>query len=424
MGRLTTRQVAERLGVKPETVYAYVSRGLLTSEPADDGRGSTFDRAEVDALRARGRRPADLVPAIGTSITLIEDDRHYYRGVAADELADRPFELVAEWLWTGRWAPSVRFAAPPSVIDAARAAVATLSPAGGALDGLRIATLAAAAADPLRFDLSAENVCAAGRTLLAAMVGALPGAAGGSLPGGVGGSLTGALWRALSAAPAEVELLNAALVLMIDHDLAASTFAARVAASARAHPYSVVSAALGAMDGPLHGAASGLAHRMLVEVLERGSAAAVVAEHLRAGRRVPGFGHRIYQRVDPRQVALVARLEGIPAAAPALAAARAVEATVARERPLLPNVDLALAVLSVAFGMPAHAGETIFAVARTVGWLAHALEEYAEAPLRMRPSGTYRGLRPPQPLPGTVTGSPPARPWASGCAGAAAGSLS
>ena len=190
-----------------------------------------------------------------------------------------------------------------------------------------------------------------------------------------------------------------ALSLLIDHDLAASTLAVRVAASARAHPYAVVSAGLGALDGPLHGAASGLAHRMLAEVLERGSAAPVVADHLRAGRRVPGLGHRLYPAQDPRAEALFDVLATLPAARPALAAAREVEATTARQMELHANVDLALAVLSVSSGMPAEAGETVFAVARTAGWIAHALEEYEERPLRMRPSGQYTGPRPPRPLP-------------------------
>ncbi|MYT21472.1 citrate synthase, partial [Streptomyces sp. SID7760] len=143
-----------------------------------------------------------------------------------------------------------------------------------------------------------------------------------------------------------------------------------------------------------------LAHRMLAEALERGGAAPVVADHLRAGRRVPGLGHRLYEGEDPRATALFARLEGVPQAGPALAAAREVVATAASRRGgLHANVDLALAVLTVSCGMPAEAGETVFAVSRTAGWMAHALEEYQERPLRMRPSGQYQGPRPPQPLP-------------------------
>lgn len=159
------------------------------------------------------------------------------------------------------------------------------------------------------------------------------------------------------------------------------------------------------LEGPLHGAASGLAHRMLAEVLERGGAAPVVADHLRTGRRVPGLGHRLYTGEDPRARALFDLLARIPQAAPALAAARDVVATTARHSPLHANVDLALAVLSVSSGMAAEAGETVFAISRTAGWIAHALEEYGERPLRMRPSGHYTGPRPPQPLP-VAAGAP------------------
>jgi citrate synthase len=125
----------------------------------------------------------------------------------------------------------------------------------------------------------------------------------------------------------------------------------------------------------------------------------VIAEELRAGRRIPGLGHRLYPGEDPRARALFALLEDIPAAGPALNAARDVVATTARHAPLHANVDLALAVLTVSCGMPSTAGETVFAVARTAGWIAHALEEYGERPLRMRPSGHYVGPKPPQALP-------------------------
>jgi citrate synthase len=138
---------------------------------------------------------------------------------------------------------------------------------------------------------------------------------------------------------------------------------------------------------------------MLVEALDRGSAVPVVADELRGGRRIPGLGHRLYPGEDPRARALFALLEGIPSAEPALAAARDIESTAARHTALHANVDLALAVLTVASGMDPAAGETVFAVARTAGWIAHTLEEYEERPLRMRPNGRYVGARPPQPLP-------------------------
>ncbi|MBP0459615.1 citrate synthase [Streptomyces montanisoli] len=403
--RLTTREAARRLGVKPETVYAYVSRGQLTSRRDPTGRGSTFDAKEVDALvrRARNQPPSgsDAMQRITTGITLIEADRYWYRGVDAVELARAvPYEEVADWLWTGVRSPDLRFTAPPGTLAAARHAVGALPAHGGSTDRLRVATVAAAVADPLRFDLSRDAVLATARALIPTLVDALP-VAGVKGPA-ADGPLAARLWARLTdRAPAEAEVrtLDMALSLLIDHDLAASTLAVRVAASARAHPYAVVSAGLGAVEGPLHGAASGLAHRMLTEVLERGSAAAVVSDHLRAGHGVPGLGHRLYPRQDPRAVALFAALADVPGARDALAAAREVEATTARRGEQHANVDLALAVLTVAAGMEPDAGETVFAVARTAGWIAHALEEYEERPLRLRPSGHYNGPRPPRPLP-------------------------
>ncbi|MDK9497330.1 helix-turn-helix domain-containing protein [Streptomyces katrae] len=402
--RLTTREAAQLLGVKPATVYAYVSRGQLGSRRDAAGRGSTFDAREVEALARRSRREA-AAPAgelsVRTALTLIEADRYFFRGVDAVELASRyPYEEVAEWLWTGTLPHGARFTAPPDALTAARRAVAALPEHSGPLDRLRVAVAAAAVVDPLRFDLSEEAVLGSARCLIPTLVGALPGAEAAPAPEG-DGRLARALWPRLTGHEpdqAAIDALDLALALLVDHDLAASTLAVRVAASARAHPYAVVSAGLGALEGPLHGAAGRLAHRMLAEVLERGGAAPVVAEHLRAGRRVPGLGHRLYRGEDPRARALFAHLEALPAAAPALGAARDVAAVMARHG-LHPNVDLALAVLTVSCGMTAEAGETVFAVARTAGWIAHALEEYQERPLRMRPSGHYTGTRPPRPLP-------------------------
>ncbi|WP_409060103.1 citrate synthase family protein [Streptomyces sp. SYP-A7185] len=410
--RLSTREAAELLGVKPETVYAYVSRGQLSSRRGPGSRGSTFDAKEVESLSRKNRREPAATSASGelsvrTRITLIDKDRYYYRGVDATELSlAHSYEEVAEWLWTGVLRPGIRFTAPEETTRAARRAVDALPEHSGPTDRLRVAAIAAAAADPLRFDLAEEAVVGTARTLIPTLVAALPPVTRDHRDEG---PLARRLWARLSGrAPHEASLhaLDTALALLVDHDLAASTLAVRVAASARAHPYAAVSAGLGVLEGPLHGAASGLAHRMLLDVLDRGSAAPVVADELRAGRRVPGLGHRLYPGDDPRAEALFALLEVIPEAGPALAAARDVVATTARHTDLHANVDLALAVLTASSGMPAEAGETIFAVARTAGWIAHALEEYEECPLRMRPSGQYVGLRPPQPLP-VPTPTPP-----------------
>ncbi|MFI6559807.1 citrate synthase [Streptomyces sp. NPDC050534] len=411
--RLTTKEAAELLGVKPETVYAYVSRGQLGSRRVPGGRGSTFDAQEVEALAKRNRRessgssPSGGELSVRTRITLIEPSAYYFRGVDATELATRhTYEEVAEWLWTGHLRPGITFTAPEASVAAARQAVDALPEHTGPTDRLRIAAIAAAVADPLRFDLSEDNVLGTARTLIPTLVAALPPASRRGRHDD--GPLARRLWTCLSAKKADeasLRVIDTALALLVDHDLAASTLAVRVAASARAHAYAAVSAGLGVLEGPLHGAASGLAHRLLMDVLDEGDAAPVIAEELRAGRRIPGLGHRLYPGEDPRARVLFGLLEEIPQAAPALAAARDIVATTARHTPLHANVDLALAVFTASSGMPATAGETIFAVARTAGWIAHALEEYGERPLRLRPSGHYVGPRAPQPLPEGDTGT-------------------
>ena len=406
--RLSTKEAAELLGVKPETVYAYVSRGQLSSRRVPGGRGSTFDAKEVETLSRRNRRESGGSPGSGgelsvrTRITFIDRDRYYFRGVDATELAaHHSYEEIAEWLWTGRLRPGVTFTAPDAAVEVARRAVDALPEHAGPTDRLRVAAIAAAVSDPLRFDLSEEAVLGTARTLIPTLVAALPPVLRDDRRRD-DGPLAHRLWTRLSGRKpdeASLRVLDTALGLLVDHDLAASTLAVRVAASAHAHAYAAVSAGLGVLEGPLHGAASGLAHKLLLDVLDRGDAAPVIAEELRAGRRIPGLGHRLYAGEDPRARALFALLEEIPRAEPALIAARDIVATTARHAPLHANVDLALAALTASSGMPSTAGETIFAVARTAGWIAHALEEYGERPLRMRPSGTYVGPKPPQPLP-------------------------
>jgi citrate synthase len=426
---LTTEQVAARLGVKPATVYAYVSRGLLTSMRNADGKGSLFARADVDAFVA-GRRRA-TTPGIQTGITLIRDGGLYYRGVDAARLArTSTFEAVATLLWTGAL-EHVDLVAKPELTALAEATVRPLPADARTTDRLRVIVAAAAAADPLRFDTSAPAVIATGRTMLATMIDALPPAgppqpaaapppaappqpatvidtprpAGPPQPAAevsrdpdadaAGGAsrLAEALWPRLTARPpgaGDCRVLNAALILLADHDIAASTLAARIAASTRAHPYAVVSAGLAALDGPLHGAASGLAYALLKDAMDNRDPVATIAARLRADGLIPGFGHALYPDGDPRAATLLDLLGDGPARDTATRLARAV-----RDRSgTRPNVDFALAALCLHHGMPADAGEAIFAVARTAGWLAHALEEYADRPSRFRPVGQYAGRTP------------------------------
>jgi citrate synthase len=381
--------VARRLGVKPETVYAYVSRGLLTSVPRRDGRrGSLFAEHEVARVAGRGaHRRRQSTADIRTELTEQVDDQLRYRGRDVTELASALSpEAVAWLLWTGEPSERPPFPAPAERVELARSVTAVLPDSARLTDRIRVAVVALGATDPLRFDLSAGAVVRTTEELLGVLVEALAPPHAAEPSGGDGAArrpLARRLWPALSRRLEPPGLLDTALVMLADHGLAVSTMAARVAASARAHPYAVVSAALGALDGHYHGAASGLAYRFLADA--RGDPVGAMSERMRAGESLPGFGHRIYRRRDPRASALLALLRERPEAGPIMATVDAVLARLDPDRGQFPNADLALAALMHAYEMPPDAGEAIFAVARTVGWVAHALEEYAEPPLRLRP---------------------------------------
>jgi citrate synthase len=390
-------EAARRLGVKPATLYAYVSRGVLRRK--SDGRRSLFDAGEVAELARRGRprRAAETELVVESAVTTLVGDRPYYRGRDVLALAGATrYEQVASWLWTGepeaftdpvqewRVAPEAAVA----VREAQRGLPADLLP----LDRMPVIVTVLAGLDPMRFHLEPPAVVAAGQTIVAGLVEGLPLPEGGSV---LDGSVASRLWSRLTTRPPDglVEVLEATLVLLADHELAASTLAARVAASVRADPYAVVLAGLGVLSGPLHGGASLAAQRMLAEVRDPSDAARVIGERLRRGDRIPGLGHRVYAGADGRGVRL---MELLRAAAPGherLAAAEAVIAEAGRRKLPAPNADLAVACLAGVAGMVPGAGAAIVAVARTAGWLAHGMEEYARGRM-LRPRAVYTGPPP------------------------------
>ena len=230
----------------------------------------------------------------------------------------------------------------------------------------------------------------AAEALVAVLVDALP---GGADPAAGSGSLAARLWPALTdrpAAPADVELLDATLVLLADHDLAVSTVAARVAASARAHPYAVVSAGLGAIDGHTTARASTLAHGFLAAALPDPVARAVRAAALRR-RRCPDSGTASTSGGTRGPRCCSSCCGGATrthrCSPPSTSWSRTPRTRSRTSTSRWPP-------LAHAAGLRPDAGEAVFALARTVGWLAHALEEYRESPLRFRPVGVYTGERP------------------------------
>ncbi|HEY2795172.1 MAG TPA: citrate synthase, partial [Micromonosporaceae bacterium] len=231
MQLMTTAEAARRLGVKPETVYAYVSRGLLRSHRNADGRGSLFEPADVEAFAAGGHRGvrARETLAIHTGITLIQDGRLFYRGQDACALAGNvDYETVVGLLWTGTLEP-IELVAPAELRALAEAVTAPLPDSARSSDRLRLIVAAAAAADPFRFDTTPSVVAGIGARLVGTMVDALPSQSDAD----ISERLATRLWRRLTSLPstgAGTNAVNAALVLLADHDLAASTLAARVAA--------------------------------------------------------------------------------------------------------------------------------------------------------------------------------------------------
>jgi citrate synthase len=391
---LTAAEAARRLGVKPATLYANVSRGVLSRGKAADGRASLFNADEVERLARRGRprRPAGVADiTIESAITEITGDHLRFRGLDVARLAvSRTFEEVAELLWTGELRSAREpWQARPAALAAGRAAQAALPAGTLPLERLQVIVPAMAATDPLRLQLDPAAVTAAGRSIVAGMVDCLPS----GVATGPGDSVAERLWPRLCdrrASPALLRAVSAALVLLADHELAASTLAARAAASVRADPYAVVGTGLGAMSGALHGGASLGVETLIAAASGPGDVPRVVAELLRRGEKVPGFGHLVYRGGDPRAIVL---LDLVRLAAPKsgqLAVAEAVLAEVRQKSLPEPNIDFALATLTRVAGMVRGAGEAMFAVARTAGWIAHALEAYAaDGPLR--PRAVYTG---------------------------------
>jgi citrate synthase len=426
---LSAAEAARRLGVKPATLYAYVSRGVLSRGKAADGRASLFNAAEVERLARRGRprRPAGVADiTVESAITEITGHSLRFRGLDATRLAvSRTFEEVAELLWTGELRSAREpWQARPAALAAGRAAQAALPAGTLPLERLQVIVPAMAATDPLRLQLDTAAVLAAGRSIIAGMVDCMPSTAtsgpgtsgpGISGPGISGAGISGAgisgpgisgpgisgpgqpvaerLWSRLCdrrASPALMHAMSAALVLLADHELAASTLAARAAASVRADPYAVVGTGLGAVSGALHGGASLGAETLMAAASGPDDVPRVVAELLRRGEKVPGFGHFVYRGGDPRAVVLLDLVRRAAPKSGPLAVADALVAEIRQKSLPEPNIDFAIATLARVAGMVRGGAEAIFAVARTAGWIAHALEAYA-GPGPLRPRAIYTG---------------------------------
>ncbi len=386
---LTAGEAAQHLGVKPETLYAYASRGRL--ERHGSGRASRYAREDVERLKTRHEARAGHTavaasalrfgqPVLDSAITGIDERGPRYRGHVAALLVERgmSFEAVAELLWTGTLAnvvppwPEVRGPALPSTLGERAPALAR---AAATLPWLALK-------DPARFAASTDAELDRARRVLLALVSR----------DNRGGPVAARLLRAWGIAGSRKRLaaVDAGLVLVADHELNPSTFAARIAASTGADLYSCLSAALGVLSGPLHGAASERVEALLVEIKSPRRAARVLDERTQRGEVIPGFGHPLYPDGDPRARILLAIARDL--APKRLTTLFTIEREMRKQRAEHPNVDFALVGLTMALGVPLGAGgaASLFLSGRLAGWIAHVLEQ-RQAGFVLRPRARYVG---------------------------------
>jgi citrate synthase len=193
----------------------------------------------------------------------------------------------------------------------------------------------------------------------------------------------------------DAHVLDVALILQADHELNASTFTARVVAGTLADMYSAVSAALGALSGPLHGGANTAVMKMLLEIGSVDRVEEYVKDALARKKKIMGFGHAVYRTEDPRATHLrrlskeMGQRKGDTKWYDMTAK---VEEVMKREKGLLPNVDAYSASTYYMMGIPLDLYTPIFAISRISGWTAHILEQYADNKL-IRPRAEYAGPR-------------------------------
>src|SRR5712672_3666750 len=387
---LSAREASAELAISPATLYAYVSRGLIRSEPSSDSRSHRYRAEDVRGLKerrtpspeSRGLRSFDAdLPVMDSSISTITEDGPIYRGVNCIELAETDtLEHAATLLrdvtgvdpFSQDNCPHVS-GEMRSVADAARHAPPI---------DRTIAVLAlAASADPRAFTRAPDGRALVGGRILRLVVATM-------------------LNRASSAKPLHLqiakawapdnkhaaELIRRALVLLAEHELNASAFTVRCAASTGLNLFDAMIAGLVALKGPKHGGAGVLAAQLL-KTLAKGDVAPLVRERVALGERFAGFGHGVYKHGDPRAQAL---LEALARSGAERKLTHEIPERIAEATGEFVNIDYALAVLVHTLGLPTGHELVLFSMSRTVGWIAHASEQLRHGRL-IRPRARYVG---------------------------------
>ena len=391
---LSAREAAAELAISPATLYAYVSRGLIRSEPAPDSRSHRYRAEDVRGLKER-RAPSTVeprgfrsfdpdLPVMDSAIATITEEGAIYRGVNCVDLSEKDtLEHTATLLWDVTGVDPFAADNCPHVSDEMRAiaeAARRAAPIDRAIAVLALAT----SADPGAFTRAPEGRAMVGarivRLLVATMLNAEPSSE--------------LLHQQIAKAWAPdnkhaPDLIRRALVLLADHELNASTFTVRCAASTGLNLYDSVIAGLAALKGPMHGGAGVLASRLVKTLIDQ-DAEPVIRERVALGERFAGFGHGVYKRGDPRAMSL---LNALTRAGAARKFTREVPERIAEATGEFVNIDYALAVLAHSLRLAPGSELRLFAMARTVGWIAHASEQLQFGRL-IRPRARYVGPAP------------------------------
>jgi citrate synthase len=400
---LSAREAAAELAISPATLYAYVSRGLIRSEPSPDSRSHRYRAEDVRGLKERrvpspeprGLRSFDPdLPVLDSSISTITEDGPIYRGVGCVELAETDtLEHAATLLWDVTGVDPFAAGNCPCISDEMRAiaeAARRAAPIDRAIAVLALAT----SADPGAFTRAHDGRAMVGARILRLMVATMLNGAPAADP------LHLQIARAWAPDTKHAaDIIRRALVLLADHELNASTFTVRCAASTGLNLYDAVIAGLVALKGPKHGGAGVLASR-LVRTLVDNDVAPVIRERVALGERFAGFGHGVYKRGDPRALSL---LNALTRAGAPRKFTKEVPERIAEATGEFVNIDYALAVMAHSLRLAPGSELTLFAMARAVGWIAHASEQLQTGGL-IRPRARYVG-----PVPGRAAALSAAR---------------
>ncbi len=405
---LAAAEAVRMLGIKRETLYAYASRGKVRTQQL--GRAKRYLHSDLERLRARQRARAGHgavaagalrwgEPVLDSRITEIRSDGHRYRGVPALRLAaTSSLEGAAELLWEAEWFGEGEHDGhlwPGAIWPVAPGKLAAIIGAHARpIDVLAIAVPAVAVHDAQRLQVRHATTVRVGRRLLRLMAASL------ALPRGAmaardalgQASLARTLLNAFRVRPraAALRAVSTSLVLCADHGLNPSSFAARVAASAGADVYACVSAALATLSGPRHGGMPARVRSLIDDIARPSRTARVLGERLQRGDDIPGFGHTLYPDGDPRFAPLLrVALQAAPRSR-AVAIVESLVETMKLTGGQLPTVDMGLAAVAAALGLP-HGGATaLFAVGRAAGWIAQMFEQ-RQAGYLLRPRARYVG---------------------------------